>query len=60
MGNKKTKACTGCGQQIDMNATVCPSCGAKNKKPLYARVWFGLLMVIVIVAIICVAAILLF
>ena len=39
-------ACKNCGAQIAKNAKVCPSCGAKNKKPFYKRVWFILLIVI--------------
>lgn len=39
-------ACKNCSAQIAKNAKVCPSCGAKNKKPFYKRVWFILLIVI--------------
>jgi hypothetical protein len=48
--NKKMKACKSCGTMIAKNAKVCPSCGAKNKKPIYKRVWF-IVLVIAIIAI---------
>ena len=37
------------------NAKVCPSCGAKNKKPFYKRVWFWLVVVLAIIIIAAVA-----
>ena len=48
--NKKLKACKSCGTMIAKNSKVCPSCGAKNKKPIYKRVWF-IVLVIAIIAI---------
>ena len=30
---------------------ACPSCGAKNKKPIYRRWWFWVLVVLVIAAV---------
>ena len=50
--NKKMKACKSCGTMIAKNAKACPSCGAKNKKPIYKRVWFILLVIILIAVII--------
>ena len=44
--------CRACGSQIAKSAKVCPHCGAKNKKPIYKRVWFIILAVIVIIGII--------
>ena len=32
-------------------AKACPSCGAKNKKPIYRRWWFWVLVVLVIAAV---------
>lgn len=44
--------CKTCGAEIASSAKICPSCGAKNKKPFYTKWWFW-----VIVIIICAAAI---
>ncbi len=44
--------CNVCGAEIASSAKACPSCGAKNKPPIYKRVWFWLLMVFVIAPII--------
>jgi|GEM_PF-4593958 len=41
----KMKNCKHCGQEIAASAKVCPYCGGKNKKPIYKRVWFWLLIV---------------
>lgn len=49
--NKRLKQCTSCGGTIAKNARTCPHCGAKNKKPVYKRLWFLLLVVLVIVLI---------
>ncbi len=40
--------CKTCSKEISSNAKTCPSCGAKNKKPIYRKVWFWVLIVIVI------------
>ena len=45
--------CKVCHAQMASNTKACPSCGAKNKKPIYTRIWFW---VIVIVAVIAIAA----
>ena len=37
--NKKMKPCKVCGNMIAKKAKRCPQCGAKNKKPIYKRVW---------------------
>ncbi len=50
----KMKLCKSCGKEIAANAKTCPFCGGKNKKPIYKRFWFWLL--IVIIAIIALAA----
>lgn len=50
MGNSKMKECKSCGAKIAASAKVCPGCGAKNKKPIYKRVWFIVLVVIVVFA----------
>lgn len=48
--SKKAKivACRNCNAQIAKNEKICPSCGAKNKKPFYKRVWFILLIIILV------------
>ncbi len=43
--------CKNCGAQIAKNAKVCPSCGAKNKKPFYKRIWFYLLILILVIGV---------
>lgn len=48
--NKMIK-CKSCGADIASSAKRCPSCGAKNKKPIYKRVWFWILMVVLLIAI---------
>lgn len=42
--------CRTCGTDIAKNAKSCPSCGGKNKKPIFKRWWFILIAVIVIIA----------
>lgn len=48
--SKMTK-CKSCGGDIAASAKRCPSCGAKNKKPIYKRVWFWILVVVLLIAI---------
>ena len=45
--SKKNMLCKSCGKAIAKNAKACPYCGAKNKKPIFKRVWFWILIVIV-------------
>lgn len=40
--------CKTCGNNIASSAKSCPSCGAKNKKPFYKKIWFWILVVIII------------
>lgn len=42
------KNCKICGKEIARSAKVCPHCGAKNKKPIYKRIWVWFLGVIII------------
>ncbi len=44
--NKNMIKCKTCGTEIAKSAKACPSCGAKNKKPIYKRVWFWAVIVI--------------
>ena len=41
--------CKTCGKEIAASAKVCPSCGAKNKPPIYKRVWFWVLIIFFVV-----------
>lgn len=47
--SKKPKmvVCRNCNAPMAKNAKICPSCGGKNKKPFYKRIWFILLIIIV-------------
>lgn len=40
--------CKTCSKEIALNAKTCPSCGVKNKKPFYKKVWFWVLALIII------------
>ena len=42
--------CKSCNAEIASTAKTCPSCGAKNKKPLYKKWWFWLIAVIIVAA----------
>lgn len=44
----KTIKCKNCNTEIPSNAAVCVSCGVKNKKPLFKKVWFWVVIVILI------------
>ena len=44
----KMTVCKTCGKEMAKSAKACPSCGAKNKKPLFKRWWFWLLLILVI------------
>lgn len=48
MAKNKMKICKHCGAEIAKSAKVCPVCGGKNPKPIYKRVWFWLLVIIVV------------
>ena len=50
--SNKIKQCKVCGKDIATSAKVCPYCGAKNKKPIYKRWWFILLVVLIVLSII--------
>ena len=45
----KMKQCKACSKEIAINAKSCPGCGAKNKKPVYKRVWFWVVAAIIVV-----------
>ena len=44
--------CKTCDAEIAVSAKVCPKCGAKNKKPIYKRVWVWFLVAIILIAVI--------
>lgn len=50
--NPKMVICRNCNTAIAKNAKICPSCGAKNKKPFYKKAWFIILAVIVVIGVI--------
>lgn len=47
----KLKNCNTCNAEIAASAKVCPSCGAKNKKPIYTKWWFYVAIIIILGAI---------
>lgn len=50
MSSKMIK-CTSCQADIAKSAKACPSCGAKNKKPIFKKWWFWVLVVFIIAGI---------
>lgn len=44
----KITTCKHCGAQIAKSAKVCPHCGGKNKKPIFKRVWFWILIAVLL------------
>lgn len=50
MADKMIK-CKACGEEIASSAKQCPKCGAKNKKPIYKKWWFYVIILVVLVAI---------
>lgn len=45
---KKLTVCKACGHEIAKGAKVCPSCGAKVKKPIFKKWWFWLIIICLI------------
>ncbi len=43
--------CKSCGADIASNAKTCPSCGAKNKKPLYKKWWVWAIAVVIVIGV---------
>lgn len=41
----KMRVCKNCGNSLPDKEIICPSCGAKNKKPVYKRWWFWVIVV---------------
>lgn len=50
--NPKMIICRNCNTAITKKAKICPSCGAKNKKPFYKKAWFIILSIIVVIGVI--------
>ena len=48
MSKAKMTTCKSCGAEIAASAKTCPKCGAKNKKPVYKRFWFWLLIIVAV------------
>lgn len=46
--NKRLTTCKACKKEIAKSAKVCPYCGAKNKKPIYKKWWFWLIIICLI------------
>ena len=49
MSNNKMTTCKTCGKEMARSAKVCPSCGAKNKKPFFSRPWFIAIVALIII-----------
>lgn len=43
--------CKTCSKEIASNAKSCPNCGAKNKKTIYKRPWFIIVMFFIVVGV---------
>ncbi len=44
--------CKICGAEIAANAKVCPSCGGKQRKPVYKQIWFWVVLILVAIGVI--------
>ena len=51
MAKEKMTICKHCGAEIAASAKTCPKCGGKNKKPIYKRVWFWILVAVLVLGI---------
>lgn len=45
MAKSKMIVCKTCGAEIAKSAKSCPHCGAKNKKPVFKRWWFWVIVI---------------
>ena len=45
----KMTQCKSCAKEIATSAKSCPGCGANNKKPIYKRVWFWVIAIIIVI-----------
>ena len=46
---QKVVLCRNCNNTMVKGTKICPTCGAKNKKPFYKKWWFILIVFIVVV-----------
>lgn len=53
MARNKMITCKHCGEEIAASAKVCPKCGGKNKKSLFKRPWFYILIALVLFIVVC-------
>lgn len=51
MAKSKLTQCKACGAEIAKSARSCPHCGARNKKSVFKRWWFWLLVIVLLAAI---------
>lgn len=49
MAKDKMTVCKHCGAEIAASAKTCPNCGGKNKKPIYKRIWFWILIAVLLI-----------
>lgn len=49
---QKVVLCRNCNSTMAKGTKICPSCGAKNKKPFYKKWWFVLIAVFVVIGLI--------
>ncbi|MGN1412935.1 MAG: zinc ribbon domain-containing protein [Anaerovoracaceae bacterium] len=46
--SEKLIKCKACGTEMASSAKACPKCGAKNKKPIFKRISFWILIVLLV------------
>lgn len=51
MAKDKMTKCKHCGAEIAASAKTCPNCGGKNSKPIYKKVWFWILIVVLVIGV---------
>lgn len=49
---QKVVLCRNCNSTMAKGTKICPSCGAKNKKPFYKKWWFVLIALFVVIGLI--------
>ncbi len=47
--SSKIIKCKSCGNDVSSNAKSCPNCGEKNKKPLFKKWWFWLIIALIVI-----------
>jgi len=51
MAKDKMTVCKHCGAEIAASAKTCPNCGGKNNKPFYKRIWFWILIAVLVIGV---------